>query len=127
MAPPSSSPKLAELKLRVYALAGVSSTRALKMAQPEFASLDFRRKSSWLQVQECLTQPCSESETFDHWLSDPPEEYRELFDQINSAASACQHGIDTLRKASHELRTAAEELEHQASAALEAESRHRRN
>lgn len=127
MTPPSSSPKLAELKLHVYALAGVSSTRAVKMSQPEFASFDFRRKASWLQVKTCLIQSTSVLQTFEQWLSDPPDEYRELFAEIDTAASACQQGIDTLRKASHELRAAADELEHQASAALDAEAPQRRN
>lgn len=127
MAPPSSSPKLAELKLHVYALAGVSSTKALKSSHPEFASLDFRRKSSWLKAEEALAQPQGEKQLFEQWLSEPPEEYRELFAEINTVSSAYHQGIDNLREASRELLSAAEYLERQANAALEAEAAHSRN
>jgi hypothetical protein len=127
MAPPSSSPKLAELKLHVYALAGVSSTRALKLSHPEFASLDFRRKNSWLKAEEALAQPHGDEQTFEQWLSVPPEEYRELFAEINTASSAYQQGIENLREASRELLSAAEDLECQANAALETEALHCRN
>lgn len=127
MAPLSSSPKLAELKLRVYALAGVSSTKALKAAQPALIILDFRRKCSWQEALEILAQPCGDEQTFDQWLEEPPEEYRELFAEINTVSSAYQKSIDNLRRVSHELIATAEELEHQASVALDSDALHGRN
>jgi hypothetical protein len=127
MVPLSSRPKLAELKSYVYALAGVSTTKALKLAQPDFGRFDFRRKSSWLTAQARLIQSCPDTQTFAQWLDEPPEEYRELFAEINTTASAFEQGIQVLRNASHEFRTAAEELELQAREASEVDALHRRN
>ena len=127
MARPSSSPRLAELKLHVYALAGVSSTRALKLSHAEFAGLDFRRRNAWPRAEEVLTQPHGNEQTFEQWLSAPPEEYRDLFADINTVSSAYQQGMNNLRAASRELLAAAEDLERQASAALNAEAQHYRN
>lgn len=76
--------KLQELRAQVYKLAGVNSTQQLKANYEEMRSLDMRRKISWEKALAIVqTPPPSE---FQNWLKNPPDEYKELFAEIESTS-----------------------------------------
>jgi hypothetical protein len=104
----SPAPKLAALKAEVLTLAGVSTTAALKRANAELRALDFRRKASWLQARELL-QPGAAAEA--EGQAARPEEFRELFAEIDAAAAAYGASIDQGLQLSSALHRAADALE----------------
>ena len=124
MARQQKGPALRELKSRVFRLAGVCSTRALKGLAPPFKKLDFRCKSAWLQAEAALK---ASNGGFEQWLAQPPEEYRELFAEINMAVADFRTGIDQGLKLSHELMTMAGKLEEEALQQQDREARERLN
>lgn len=102
-----SGPTLRELKSRVYELAAVKSTQALKAVAEPLARLDFRRRSAWLQALSWLES----GRSFEQWLAQPPEEYRALFSEIDAAMADLRAGIDQGVRLSREFQDAADELE----------------
>jgi len=101
-------PSLADLKRQVLALAKVSSTKELKRANVDLRHLDFRLKASWRSALGVLEQA---SVAMDEWDRNPPEEYKELFSEIDQAAAAYSASIEQGLKLSSQLRDAADDLE----------------
>ena len=101
-------PSLADLKVQVLALAKVSSTKELKRANVDLRHLDFRLKASWRSALGVLEQAAV---AMDEWDRNPPEEYKELFAEIDQAAAAYNASIEQGLKLSSQLRDAADDLE----------------
>ncbi|WP_341886359.1 hypothetical protein [Synechococcus sp. UW140] len=101
-------PSLAELKRQVLTLAKVSSTQELKRANVDLRHLDFRLKASWRSALGVLEQAAV---AMDEWDRNPPEEYKELFAEIDQAAAAYSASIEQGLKLSSQLRDAADDLE----------------
>ena len=101
-------PSLADLKRQVLSLAKVSSTKELKRANVDLRHLDFRLKASWRSALGVLEQAAV---AMDEWDRNPPEEYKELFSEIDQAAAAYSASIEQGLKLSSQLRDAADDLE----------------
>lgn len=101
-------PSLADLKRQVLALAKVSSTKELKRANVDLRHLDFRLKASWRSALGVLEQAAVAME---EWDRNPPEEYKELFSEIEQAAAAYSASIEQGLRLSSQLRDAADDLE----------------
>ena len=101
-------PSLADLKGQVLTLAKVSSTQELKRANVDLRHLDFRLKASWRSALGVLEQAAV---AMDEWDRNPPEEYKELFAEIDQAAAAYNASIEQGLKLSSQLRDAADDLE----------------
>ncbi|MCP9815119.1 hypothetical protein KBY76_00365 [Synechococcus sp. GreenBA-s] len=101
-------PTLADLKRQVLALAQVASTKELKRTNVDLRHLDFRLKASWRSALDVLQQAAT---AYPDWDSNPPEEFRELFAEIDQAAAAYGASIDQGLKLSGQLLQAADELE----------------
>ena len=101
-------PSLADLKGQVLALAKVSSTQELKRTNLDLRHLDFRLKASWRSALGVLEQAAVAME---EWDRNPPEEYKELFAEIDQAAAAYSASIEQGLKLSSQLRDAADDLE----------------
>jgi hypothetical protein len=101
-------PSLADLKVQVLALAKVSSAKELKRANVDLRHLDFRLKASWRSALGVLEQAAV---AMDEWDRNPPEEYKELFSEIDQAAAAYSASIEQGLKLSSQLRDAADDLE----------------
>jgi hypothetical protein len=101
-------PSLADLKGQVLALAKVSSTKELKRANVDLRHLDFRLKASWRSALGDLQQAVV---AMAEWDRNPPEEYKELFAEIDQAAAAYSASIEQGLKLSSQLRDAADDLE----------------
>ena len=101
-------PSLADLKGQVLALAKVSSTKELKRANVDLRHLDFRLKASWRSALEVFQQAGA---AMAEWERNPPEDYKELFAEIDQAAAAYSASIEQGLKLSSQLRDAADDLE----------------
>jgi hypothetical protein len=106
--PRQKEPSLADLKGQVLALAKVSSTKELKRANVDLRHLDFRLKASWRSALEVLQLAAA---AIAEWERNPPEEYKELFAEIDQAAAAYSASIEQGLKLSSQLRDAADDLE----------------
>ena len=106
--PRKKEPSLADLKGQVLALAKVSSTKELKRTNVDLCHLDFRLKASWHSALEVLQQAAV---AMAEWERNPPEEYKELFAEIDQAAAAYSASIEQGLKLSSQLRDAADDLE----------------
>lgn len=101
-------PSLADIKDQVLTLAKVSSTQELKRANVDLRHLDFRLKASWRSALGVLEQAAV---AMDEWDRNPPEDYKELFAEIDQAAAAYNASIEQGLKLSSQLRDAADDLE----------------
>jgi hypothetical protein len=101
-------PSLADLKGQVLALAKVSSTKELKRTNVDLRHLDFRLKASWRSALGVLEQAAI---AMDEWDRNPPEEYKELFAEIDQAAATYNASIEQGLKLSSQLRDAADDLD----------------
>lgn len=99
---------MADLKRQVLALAQVASTKELKRTNVDLRHLDFRLKASWRSALEVLQQAAA---AYPDWDSNPPEEYRELFAEIDQAAAAYSASMEQGLKLSSQLRDAADNLD----------------
>jgi hypothetical protein len=106
--PRAKEASLGDLKGQVLALAKVSSTKELKRANVDLRHFDFRLKASWRSALEVLQQAAA---AMAEWDRNPPEEYKELFAEIEQAAAAYNASIEQGLKLSGQLRTAADDLE----------------
>jgi hypothetical protein len=70
--------------------------------------LDFRLKASWRSALEVLQQAGA---AMAEWERNPPEDYKELFAEIDQAAAAYSASIEQGLKLSSQLRDAADDLE----------------
>ena len=101
-------PSLADLKRQVLTLAKVSNTKEHKRTNVDLRHLDFRLKASWRSALGVLEQAAV---AMDEWDRNPPEEYKELFAEIDQAAAAYSASIEQGLKLSSQLRNAADDLE----------------
>jgi hypothetical protein len=101
-------PSLADLKGQVLALAKVSSTKEIKRTNVDLRHLDFRLKASWRSALGVLRQAAI---AMADWDRNPPEEYKELFAEIDQAAAAYSASIEQGLKLSSQLRDAADDLD----------------
>ena len=101
-------PSLADLKGQVLALANVSSTKEIKRTNVDLRHLDFRLKASWRSALGVLQQAAI---AMAEWDRNPPEEYKELFAEIDQAAAAYNASIEQGLKLSSQLRDAADDLD----------------
>ena len=99
---------LQELKAEVFALAGVSTTTALKKQNVDLAHLDFRRKSSWQAAADALR---TTAQAIAEGKSQPPDDLRELFAEIDQASAAYGAAIDAGLELSRQVRQSADDLE----------------
>ncbi len=99
---------LADLKRQVLTLAKVSGTKELKRANVDLRHLDFRLKASWRSALGVLQQAAV---AMAEWERNPPEEYKELFAEIDQAAAAYSASIEQGLKLSSQLRDAADDLD----------------
>ena len=101
---------LKDLKNIVYKLAGVSTTKSLKLLQSEFKALDFRRKSSWEIALKTLSSTPSVKQ-FEDWRQDPPEEYKDLFSEIEDVSNSYNQSIEEGLKISKSIKEEAKDLQ----------------
>jgi hypothetical protein len=106
--PRHKQPTLADLKREVFALANVSSTKALKQTNVDLRHLDFRLKASWSSALQVLRQAAA---AMAEWDRNPPDDYKELFAEIDLAVAARSASIDQGLKLSAQLRQAADDME----------------
>ena len=100
---PAVKQKLSELKRDVYKLARVTNTKQLKTNHKEFASLDFRRRDSWQSALQSLNE-------FEEWRSNPPEQYKEIFAEIDQASKDHDAHVASTKKIFQDLGASVEEL-----------------
>lgn len=119
--------KLSEIRTEVYRIAEVTTTKQLKAQYAEIKSLDMRYKASWQKALELLSQDESDSEqsdseeksAFEAWLSNPPDEYKALFDKAESALSSIGGKLAKGQKITKTAKAMAEGLSDFADASLE--------
>jgi hypothetical protein len=104
----SAGASLQELKAEVFALAGVSSTPALKRGNVDLAHLDFRRKVCWQKAVEILR---AGAKAITDARINPPEDLRELFHAIDEASTAYGAAIEAGFELSRQVRRSADDLE----------------
>jgi hypothetical protein len=90
------------------ALAKVSSTKEIKRTNVDLRHLDFRLKASWRSALGVLEQAAV---AMAEWDRNPPEEYKELFAEIDQAAATYNASIEQGLKLSSQLRDAADDLD----------------
>ena len=99
-----------DLKNIVYKLAGVSTTKSLKLFISEFKSLDFRRRSSWDIALKTISKIDS-TKQFEDWRQNPPEEYKDLFSEIENVSEAYNRSIEEGLKISKSIKDEAKDLQ----------------
>lgn len=99
---------LQKLKVTVYEIAAVSTIKQLKAKYEVLKSLDMRRKSSWEQALEIVQQHQTE---FTSWLENPPDEYKELFAEIDRVAKDHDNELATLKQKQQAIISIADDLE----------------
>ncbi|MBW4419032.1 MAG: hypothetical protein KME13_07350 [Myxacorys californica WJT36-NPBG1] len=110
--------KLHELKTQVFELAEVETTQQLKAKCAALRSLDMRYTASWEKALTVLKPSDSE---FQAWLDNPPEEYREVFAEIDTTAKQFDQVLTQARQLGQDINAIAESLE-ESVADLEAEA-----
>uniref|UniRef100_B8HYY6 Uncharacterized protein n=1 Tax=Cyanothece sp. (strain PCC 7425 / ATCC 29141) TaxID=395961 RepID=B8HYY6_CYAP4 len=100
--------KLDELKSKAYALSGTSNVRQLKDKYEDIRALDMRRKSSWEAAIVIIEKHQQE---FQDWLANPPDEYKELFAEIDGVTKAYSEKVSEIEEISSELLAIGDELE----------------
>jgi len=100
--------KLAELKAKVYELTGFSTARQLKAKYEVLKALDMRRKASWEKAFALVQQQPNE---FEHWLKNPPDEYKELFAEIETTSEAYSNQLAKARQLGKAVISSADDLE----------------
>ena len=101
---------LKDLKSDVYKLAGVNTTKKLKLLRSEFKSLDFRRKSNWeIALKTLSTTPSTKQ--FEDWRQNPPEEYKDLFTEIEDVSNSYNQSIEKGLKISKSIKEEAKDLQ----------------
>ena len=101
---------LKDLKNIVYKLAGVSTTKSLKLLQSDFKSLDFRRRSSWDKALKTISKTNS-AKQFEDWRQNPPEEYKDLFSEIEDVSNSYNQSIEEGIKISKSIKDEAKDLQ----------------
>ena len=101
---------LRDLKNIVYKLAGVSTTKSLKLLKSEFKSLDFRRRSSWRIALKTLSNTNS-AKQFEDWRQHPTEEYKDLFSEIENVSKSYNQSIEEGLRISKSIKDEAKNLQ----------------
>ncbi len=107
---------IAELKAEVYELAQVSSTQQLKAKYEPLGQLNFSFKASW---QQALALIKAAPQNFQAWLTNPPEEYKALFAEIETVSDDFNTHLEKakqLGREAHAMATSLEELAQDAQA-----------
>ncbi|MEO1070022.1 MAG: hypothetical protein AAFW95_13030 [Cyanobacteria bacterium J06638_6] len=99
---------ITELKAEVYTLAQVSTTQQLKAKSPALGALNFSFKASW---EKALTLLAASSEDFQTWLTNPPEEYKALFAEIETVSEDFSTHLEKAKQLGQEALTMAIGLE----------------
>ena len=100
--------KLDELKAKVYELTQVSTTRQLKAKYEAIKPLDLRRKISWEQALGLVQQQPDE---FQHWLENPPSDYKELFAEIETVSESYRQKLTETQQLGQEVALIVTDLE----------------
>jgi predicted TIM-barrel fold metal-dependent hydrolase len=100
--------KLDELRTKVYEVAQVSTTRQLKAKYEQIKALDMRRKASWEKALDVVQPPPDE---FENWLANPPNEYEELFAEIETASEEYRQKLIETKKLGQEVAAMADDLD----------------
>lgn len=100
--------KLDELKAKVYKLTGVSTTRQLKAKYEGIKALDMRRKISW---EKTLTIVQTHQNEFEDWLENPPEDYKELFSEVEAVSEVYTKKLVEMKLLGREVVSIANNLE----------------
>lgn len=89
--------KLQQLKEQTYRLAGVTTTKALKLKHPSFASLDMRRKKSWIRAIEVLENLAQGIPVWDGNPDSVDETIHKLLDfQDQLVEGMCEIGLNQM-------------------------------
>lgn len=100
--------KLQKLKATVYKLAEVNTIRQLKTKYNKLQPLDMRRKASWEKALAIVQQ---HQEKFATWLEDPPDEYKELFAEIERVSEGYDNQLAKLKQKQQAIVSIADDLE----------------
>ncbi len=121
--------KLPELKLEVYRIAKVTTTKQLKAQHKQIKPLDLRYKISWEQALEQLQHSLKVEETssaqtatttdFDQWLNDPPSAYRDLFAEADAALTRFDDKLNKTKRLTKTAKAMAASLDEFAEATVE--------
>lgn len=120
--------KLSELRAEVYRVAEVTTTKQLKAKYANIKSLDMRYKASWQKALKLLQTPekagselqeTKDKSAFESWLSNPPDEYKALFDKAESALTSIGNKLAKGAKVTQTAKAMAEGLSDFADASLE--------
>lgn len=103
--------KLSQLKAKVYQLAEVSTIAQLKAKYEPLRALDMRYKASWEQALVIVQQ---QTDQFQSWLQNPPDEYQELFAEINEVSAAYTKTLAEAEQLGHEVLAMADSLDRSA-------------
>jgi len=98
------------------------SSRELKIKYPNLSSLNFSFKSSW---KTALTLLQANQSDFQDWLKNPPEEYKDLFKDIESVSAEFGDKLEKAKNLGQDALAMAESLEQLAEEA-QAEAEHLR-
>ncbi|MBD0336763.1 MAG: hypothetical protein ICV62_14840 [Cyanobacteria bacterium Co-bin13] len=109
VAQPAQIKTLSQLKSEVYALAQVSTPQQLKAKVEATRALNFSQKASWEKALALLQA----DQSFQGWLSHPPEEYKDLFAEIESATTDLNKSLNKAQRLGQEAREMALSLEEQ--------------
>ncbi|WP_026733288.1 hypothetical protein [Fischerella sp. PCC 9605] len=100
--------KLYELKSKVFKLAEVNTTKQLKTRYEEIRVLDLRYKVSW---EKALIIIQSKKGELEDWLNNPPEEYRELFAEIETTLERFDKKLVKVKRLSKDINLIANDLD----------------
>ena len=92
------------LKGKVYQLAHAKDTKGLKASNHRFNSLDFRKPNNWELAFKILKE-------YEQSNSDTPEEYRELFDEIDQVNKEAKASILKSRQTFQNIEQSLSELD----------------
>jgi hypothetical protein len=99
---------LQKLKATVYEITAVSTIKQLKTKYEVLKSLDMRRKASWKQALAIAQQHQQE---FTSWLKNPPDEYKELFAEIERISGDYDNQLAKLKQKQQAVMSIADDLE----------------
>ncbi|NEP53697.1 MAG: hypothetical protein F6K65_34815 [Moorea sp. SIO3C2] len=103
-------PNISELKTHVLNLANVETAKQLKQHYAVLKKLDFRYYSAWETALSTLNQADPINSNFQKWLESPPEEYKELFQEIEDVSEALKQSIKKGKKLVDETQEIADNI-----------------
>ncbi|MBE9192994.1 hypothetical protein IQ230_22095 [Gloeocapsopsis crepidinum LEGE 06123] len=100
--------KLQKLKATVYEIVKVKTIRQLKIKYEDLKPLDMRCRSSWEQALAIAQQHQKE---FTSWLENPPDEYKELFAEIDRISGDYDNQLAKFKQKQQAVLSIADDLE----------------